>query len=143
MKLHAVSDGPPSLAVRMLLKALNIPYELVGVNFNKGEHLTDAYAKLNPQKEIPVLEDDGFLLSEHIAIMQVYKLRINLKLRLFMYYILLKLSLQYICNKYAPESNLYPKDAKERALVDHRLCFNMAFYFSNIGAYTVKYEHNK
>lgn len=74
MKLYSVSDGPPSLAVRMTLKALNIDYELVNVNFNKGEHMTEDYAKLNPQKEIPVLDDGGFLLSESIAIMQVCSL---------------------------------------------------------------------
>lgn len=47
MKLHGVSDGPPSLACRMVLKALNIPFELVDVNFNAGEHLTDDYFKVN------------------------------------------------------------------------------------------------
>lgn len=47
MKLHSVSDGPPSLACRMVLKALNIPFELVNVNYNIGEHLTDEYAKVN------------------------------------------------------------------------------------------------
>lgn len=46
MKLYAVSDGPPSLAVRMTLAALNVPYELKSVNFNAGEHLTDEYAKV-------------------------------------------------------------------------------------------------
>lgn len=30
------------------------------------------YSKqLNPQRELPVLDDDGFLLSEHVAILQV------------------------------------------------------------------------
>lgn len=47
MKLHHVNDGPPSLACRMTLKALNIPYELIDVNYNIGEHLTDEYAKVN------------------------------------------------------------------------------------------------
>lgn len=46
MKLYAVSDGPPSLACRMVLKALNIPFELVNVNYNVGEHLTDEYFKV-------------------------------------------------------------------------------------------------
>lgn len=27
--------------------------------------------QLNPQRELPVIDDDGFLLSEHVAIMQV------------------------------------------------------------------------
>lgn len=47
MKLYSVSDGPPSLAVRMTLKALNIPFELVDVIFNNGEHLTEEYAKVS------------------------------------------------------------------------------------------------
>lgn len=46
MKLYGVSDGPPSLACRMVLKALNVPFELVPVNFNTGEHLTDEYFKV-------------------------------------------------------------------------------------------------
>lgn len=113
MKLYAVADGPPSLACRMTLKALNIPFELVDVNYNEGEHLTDEYAKLNPQKEIPVLDDDGFILGESIAIMQ------------------------YLCDKYAPDNQLFPKDPKERAIVTHRLCFNMGFYYSYISQYAI------
>lgn len=46
MKLYSVSDGPPSLACRMTLKALNIQFELVPINFNIGEHLTDEYFKV-------------------------------------------------------------------------------------------------
>lgn len=45
---------------------------------------------MNPQKEIPVLDDNGFYLSESNAM------------------------LQYICDKYGPESKLYPKDPKAR-----------------------------
>lgn len=74
MKLYSVSDGPPSLSVRMTLKYLNIPYDLVNVDYGASEHMTESYAKMNPQKEIPVLDDDGFFLSEHIAIMQVRRL---------------------------------------------------------------------
>ncbi|XP_059217768.1 uncharacterized protein LOC106090931 [Stomoxys calcitrans] len=108
MKLYAVSDGPPSLAVRMCLKALNLPYELHSVDYIASEHLSDEYAKMNPQKEIPVLDDDGFFLSESIAIMQ------------------------YLCDKYGADSPLYPNEPKERALVNHRLCFNMKGHNSNI-----------
>lgn len=70
--------------------------------------------QLNPQKEIPVLDDNGFLLSESVAIMQ------------------------YLCDKYRPESSLYPKDPVQRALVNQRLCFNLAFYYNYISQYAVK-----
>ncbi|XP_058127975.1 glutathione S-transferase 1 [Anopheles ziemanni] len=113
MKLYAVSDGPPSLSVRMALEALSIPYELVSVDYGKAEHLTEDYAKMNPQKEIPVLDDDGFFLSESNAI------------------------LQYLCDKYAPDNELYPKDPKQRALVNHRLCFNLSFFYPQISAYVM------
>lgn len=44
MKLYSVSDGPPSLAVQQALKFLNIPYELINVDFGAGEHMTEQYA---------------------------------------------------------------------------------------------------
>lgn len=46
--------------------------------------------------------------------------------------------MQYLCDKYAGEkTSLYPQDPKQRALVNHRLCFNMSFYYSSIGAYSM------
>lgn len=54
MRLFAVSDGPPSLAVRMALKALKIPYDHINVDFCAGEHLKPSYELMNPQREIPV-----------------------------------------------------------------------------------------
>lgn len=52
MKLYGVSDGPPSFACRMVLKALDINYELVPVNYNVGEHLTDEYFKVNSRVQL-------------------------------------------------------------------------------------------
>lgn len=49
MKLYVTTGGPPSLAVRMVLEILNIPFELISVDFNKGEHMTEEYAKVNLQ----------------------------------------------------------------------------------------------
>lgn len=54
MKLYAVSDGPPSLAVRMAIKALNIPCEEVNVDYIASEHMTESYAKVN--NETPKLK---------------------------------------------------------------------------------------
>lgn len=47
MKLYAVSDGPPSLACRQALKALNLDFELIDVDYGKGEHMTEEYAKVH------------------------------------------------------------------------------------------------
>ncbi|KAI4478451.1 hypothetical protein M0802_014522 [Mischocyttarus mexicanus] len=113
MKLYSVSDGPPSLACRQALKALNIEYELVNVNFNKGEHMTEEYEKLNPQKEIPVLVDNDLVMGESNAI------------------------LQYLGDKYDSSGELYPKDPRKRAIVNHRLCFNLAYYYRNISEYVL------
>lgn len=46
MKLYVVSDGPPSIAVRMAIQALNIPCEQVNVNYIASEHMKDEYAKV-------------------------------------------------------------------------------------------------
>lgn len=113
MKLYSVSDGPPSLACRQALKALNIKYELIDVDFGKGEHMTAEYEKLNPQKEIPVLVDGDLVMGESNAI------------------------LQYLGDKYDSAGKLYPKEPKIRAVVNHRLCFNLAMYYRNISEYVM------
>lgn len=46
LTLYAVSDGPPSLAVRMALKALDLDFNHVNVDFGLGEHMTEDYAKV-------------------------------------------------------------------------------------------------
>lgn len=52
LTLYSVSDGPPSLAVRMALKLLNLDYKLVEVDFASGEHLKEDYAKVDSSIDI-------------------------------------------------------------------------------------------
>lgn len=52
MKLYTVSDGPPSLACRQLLKALDIEYELINVDYGKSEHMTKEYEEVIVEKII-------------------------------------------------------------------------------------------
>lgn len=44
LTLYAVSDGPPSLAVRQALHALGLKYTHINVDFGLGEHMTEEYA---------------------------------------------------------------------------------------------------
>ena len=46
LKVYAVGDGPPSASVRQAVKFLNIPHELISVEFIDGDHLKPEYAKV-------------------------------------------------------------------------------------------------
>lgn len=46
MKLYVIADGPPSLAVRMLLAELQIPYDLHILDYAAGEHMTEEFGKV-------------------------------------------------------------------------------------------------
>ena len=45
--------------------------------------------------------------------------------------------LQYLGDKYDTTGKLYPKEPKARAIVNHRLCFNLAMYYRSIAEYVV------
>ncbi|CAD1477723.1 unnamed protein product, partial [Heterotrigona itama] len=45
--------------------------------------------------------------------------------------------LQYLGDKYDTTGKLYPKVPKARAIVNHRLCFNLAMYYRSIAEYVV------
>ncbi|CAG7832942.1 unnamed protein product [Allacma fusca] len=111
LKLYSVSDSPPTLAVRMALKYLDIDHELVDIDFANGEHLKEDYIEKNPQGEVPLLDDDGFVLSESVAI------------------------IQYLAEKYKKDDTFYPEDAQERAVVNHRLAFNLSTLYKTVVEY--------
>jgi len=58
----------PSRAVWLFLKAAGIPFEEKQIAIRKGEHQTDEFAKLNPFRLVPVIDDGGFVLYESFAI---------------------------------------------------------------------------
>ncbi|GLG96647.1 Delta glutathione S-transferase [Gryllus bimaculatus] len=113
LRLYSLSDSPPACAVRLCLECLGLNYTTVDVDYVNGEHLSEEYALKNPQKEIPVLDDNGFLLSESAAI------------------------LQYLSEKYDTQGKLYPKDVQQRAIVNHRLAFNLSSYYQRILEYAI------
>jgi glutathione S-transferase len=53
--------------VLMTLAETKAPYELVTVDFAKGEHKEEAHVKRQPFGQVPALDDDGFALYESRA----------------------------------------------------------------------------
>ncbi|MDR3496911.1 MAG: glutathione S-transferase family protein [Ancalomicrobiaceae bacterium] len=60
---------PNSVKVPIALEELGLPYDLKAVNVRKGEQKEAAFAALNPNGKVPVLVDDGFVLTESAAIL--------------------------------------------------------------------------
>lgn len=61
-----------SNARRALMTAIHLGTELdlVVVDLAKGQQRTPEFLRMNPNGQVPVLDDDGFLLTESHAIMQ-------------------------------------------------------------------------
>lgn len=76
------------------MKMANIPFESCRLDLLKGEHKTDEFTEVNPFQLVPAIDDDGFKLTESVAI------------------------LRYLCRKYNVPDHWYPKDLKLQARVD-------------------------
>jgi len=81
----------------------DLSLDLQIVDLFTGEHLQPAYAAINPNKLVPVLEDGDFRLTESSSI------------------------LKYLADKIGTPA--YPKDLRQRARVNERMdWFNTGFY---------------
>lgn len=99
MKFYYDLMSQPSRALYIFLKLNNIPTTYCPIALRNGEHLTDEFKAINRFQKVPcVVYDDGFKLSESVAIFR------------------------YIMdNKNNIPEHWYPKDLKSRALVDEYL----------------------
>jgi glutathione S-transferase len=59
LRLHDYSASGNCYKVRLLLAQLGLEYERVPVDIFGGDTLTDDYARVNPLRQVPVLERDG------------------------------------------------------------------------------------
>jgi glutathione S-transferase len=80
---------------------LGLDYELQPLDPTKGEHVSLAYAVMNPNKRIPTLEVEGFILWESNAITQ------------------------YLASK-KPEAGVLPSDGPARAQVNRWQFWDMS-----------------
>lgn len=73
MKLYQ-GDGPNSYRVRIFMAEKGIDVPMVRIDFQKAEHRSPEFLKLNSLGQIPVLElDDGTVITESIAICRYFE----------------------------------------------------------------------
>ena len=70
MRLHVFPHSNNAIEVLATAYQCELPVELVFVDLLKGAQTTAAFTALNPNRRMPVLEDDGFVLWESNAIAQ-------------------------------------------------------------------------
>ncbi|XP_011693991.1 PREDICTED: glutathione S-transferase theta-1-like isoform X5 [Wasmannia auropunctata] len=97
LKLHYDLLSQPSRALYIFLKKCAIPFEEKIVNLKNLEQYTPEFERINPFKRVPVMEHDGFSLSESVAIAR------------------------YICREFKVDDHWYPSDSKKQAKVDEYL----------------------
>jgi glutathione S-transferase len=106
MKLHVAPPSPRAIKVVALKNNLGLDCEIRVLNFSTGDHTTPEFAELNPNKLMPVLEDEGFVLWESNAI------------------------LQYLAAKKS-ERGLWPSDVKRQAEVLRWMSWEAAHWAPN------------
>src|SRR5262245_13116194 len=90
MRLHVFPPSPRATKVTALANHLGLDCDVRVVDLLKGEQHAPAFAALNPNERMPVLEDDDFVLWESNAI------------------------LHYLATK-KPASGLWPSDVRAQA----------------------------
>lgn len=69
MKLYVFPPSGRALAVIALKNHLQLDCEVQRIDLGQGDQLTPQYMALNPNRKMPTLEDDGFVLWESNAIL--------------------------------------------------------------------------
>ena len=70
MKLHSYFRSSASFRVRIALELKGLAYDYVPVHLPRGDHKKPDYAALAPERLVPILEVDGRMLSQSMAIIE-------------------------------------------------------------------------
>ena len=69
LTLYDCATAPSPRRARILLAEKGVPFETVQVDLRSGEHLGEAYRRINPQCTVPALRtDEGAVLTDNAAI---------------------------------------------------------------------------
>lgn len=97
LTIYGSDLSAPANKVRFAANAIGVKYEYRRVDLRAGEHLKPEFLAINPAGKVPAIDDDGFKMFESNAI------------------------IRYLADK--NNSPLYPRDLRERAVVDMWLDF--------------------
>jgi maleylacetoacetate isomerase len=70
MRLYSFFLSSAAFRVRIALNLKGVDYETVPVNLPQGEHRGAAFLDTNPQATVPVIDDDGTILWQSLAIIE-------------------------------------------------------------------------
>jgi maleylpyruvate isomerase len=70
MKLYEAVRSSASFRVRITLNLKGLPYESEVLDLRAGDHLQEHYARINPMRAVPTLEDGGHRLAQSMAIVE-------------------------------------------------------------------------
>ena len=68
MRLYSFYLSSAAFRVRIALNLKGVDYETVAVNLSQGEHREAEFLATNPQATVPVIDDDGVVLWQSLAI---------------------------------------------------------------------------
>jgi glutathione S-transferase len=120
MKLYYHPASTTSRVVQMFAVDQGVDLDYQVVDILSGEHMKPEFAKLNPNRLVPVLEDGDFRLTECSAI------------------------IKYLADKVG--SPAYPKDLKERARVHEMMDWLNSNFYKDFGygvVYPQVFPHHK
>jgi glutathione S-transferase len=95
--LYGFKKSGHSHRAELMLRLLDLPFEFREVDLARGEHKTEAFLKLNLFGQVPVIDDDGLVIPDSVAI------------------------LVYLAKKYDPSGRWLPEDAESAARVQRWL----------------------
>jgi maleylpyruvate isomerase len=70
LKLYNFYASSTSYRARIVLNLKGLAYEYIPIRLDKGEHLGEAYGKINPMRGVPTLEADGVRIYQSSAIIE-------------------------------------------------------------------------
>lgn len=107
LTIYALDLSSPALKVLYVANYLGLEYEKKGINLAEGEGQSEEYKKIHPAGKVPAIIDGDFSLWESNAIIRYLAAR--------------------------EQSDLYPADLRQRALVDQWMDFAALHIQNGIG----------